>query len=202
MANVLRLLFKQDSYLKQEPIQSSQLPDNKRQMIPAGTILVLRYYGQESGNHLKLGLKDIAFKGFSGDWYAFEDHVAIMMESLQPVETVSNVVSKQEDKTAFNIPIYQNTLLNQPVLLNLFFNQDTVIKRAPVQSSMLNEASKQEIPAGTELVIVTDQANADNTVKFTVEENHVKFSLKDLEFKGFSEDWYAFAGHVGIQGMG
>ncbi|NEO12843.1 MAG: hypothetical protein F6J98_23165 [Moorea sp. SIO4G2] len=202
MANVLRILFKQDSYLKQEPIQSSQLPDNKRQMIPAGTILVLRYYGQESGNHLKLGLKDIAFKGFSGDWYAFEDHVAIMMESIQPVETVSNVVSKQEDQTALTIPIYQNTLVNQPVLLNLLFNQDTVIKRAPIQSNMLNEASKQEIPAGTDLVIVADQPDVNNTVKFTVEENHIKFTLKDLEFKGFSEDWYAFAGHVGIQGMG
>jgi hypothetical protein len=74
----IRLHFLVDTFLKQSTAQSSTLPDSQKQMIPQGTTLVLlAYLSGQPGNHIKITLKDIAFKSFN-TWYAYGDHVKIV----------------------------------------------------------------------------------------------------------------------------
>jgi hypothetical protein len=196
-----RILFIQDTILKQEPIQSSQLPSTQLQKIPAGTELVLKTF-QIAGNnldHYKIGLEDLQFKGLSNNWHAFAEHVEITENTFIEVPTVESIVAKQAQKNAVRVAVSRALVGNRQGFLKVVFNVDTLIKRKPVDGRVLNNESKQTIPAGTELILLTDKPDASNIVKLPIESGHVKFSLKDLEIKGFTKDWYAFAGHVGIQ---
>ncbi|MBF2067191.1 MAG: hypothetical protein IGS39_22660 [Calothrix sp. C42_A2020_038] len=198
-----RIVFITDTTIKQEPIQSSQLPSNRLQNIPAGTTFVIQSYSLPPGNnnHYKITLQSIQFKGFS-NWFAFADHVQIIQEPIIPATTVEAVIARQTDKNAVRITVDRNTLGQQQGFLKLVFNVDTFIKRRPVDSNVLNDQSKQLIPAGTELVLATSLPDNTNTVRLPIQDSHVRFSLYNVEIKGFSQDWYAFIGHVGIQRVG
>jgi hypothetical protein len=198
-----RIVFIKDSTIKQEPIQASQLPSTKRQDIPAGTTLVLQSYSIPPGSndHYKIGLQNIQLKGFAS-WFAFAEHVQIIQEPIVAATTVEAVIAKQTQKDVANITVNRSTLGVQQGFLKLVFNVDTFIKRKPIDSSVLNDQSKQLIPAGTELILATSLPDTNNIVKFAVQDNHVKFALHSLEIKGFSQDWYAFVKHVGIQRVG
>ncbi len=198
-----RIVFIQDSTIKQEPIQASELPSTKRQNISAGTTLVLQSYSIPPGSndHYKIGLQKIQLKGFS-NWFAFSEHVQIIQEAIVPATTVEAVIAKQTQKDVANITVNRASLGVQQGFLKLVFNVDTFIKRRPIDSSVLNDQSKQLIPAGTELVLATSLPDANNIVKLAVQDSHVKFTLKDIEIKGFSQDWFVFVKHVGIQRVG
>lgn len=202
MATINRVLFIQDTVLKQEPVQSSQLPSTKQQNIPIGTLLVLKAYEIPASNsdHYKIALEDIQFKGFS-NWFVFAKHVNIIQDAINPVTTISAIATKQQAKNTVNITVDRQSVGNQQGFLKLVFNADTIIKRQPVDSKVLNDQSKQTIPAGTELVLFTDKPDTNNIVKFALQDSHLKFSLKDIEFKGFSKDWFVFTQHVDIQGV-
>lgn len=204
MANLVGILFKQDTIIKQFPVNSSQLPSTQKQNIPAGTFLILQSYGDPSDheNHYKLSFKGIQFKGSSINWYAFAPHVQINQQPLKTIQSVSDVVSKQPEKNIAKIIVDRKLVPAQGSFLKLVFNTDTIIKLEAVDAKFLNDASKQAIPAGTELVLVTDKPDANNIVKFPIDNSHVKITFKDIEFKGFSQNWYAFMGHVGIQRLG
>lgn len=205
MASLTRILFKRDTPLKREAVQSSQLPSNKLQWLPVGTLLVIQSYGEPANNqdHYRLTFEKLQFKGFNSDWYAYARDAEITQKTLSAVTTIDAMVSKQTEKNLIKIPVDKTTIGNQQGFLKLVFNVDTVIKREPVDdSSVLNDQSKQVIPAGTELVLLTDKPDATNVVKLPIERNHVKFALKDIEFKGFSKDWYVFTKHAGIQRIG
>lgn len=196
-----RILFIQDTILKQEPIQSNQLPSTQLQKIPAGTELVLKSY-QIAGNnldHYKIGLEDLQFKGLSNNWHAFAEHVEITENTFIEVPTVESIVAKQAQRNSVRVAVSRALVGNRQGFLKVVFNVDTLIKRKPVDGRVLNNESKQTIPAGTELILLTDKPDASNIVKLPIEGGHLKFTLKDLEIKGFTKDWYVFAGHVGIQ---
>lgn len=196
MATKVRLIAKQDTFLKQSPVQASELPSNKLQKLPAGTALVLQAYtGPDSTGQYILNLEDIKFDGISTNWYVFPGHVEIRQGAISAVQTVSDLLSKQSAKDVV-------TVQTKGRLLKMVFNVETVIKRKPVDASVLNDDSKQVIPAGTELVLSTLKPDASKNVKFSIQDSHVKFNLKDLEFKGFTVDWYVFIKHVGIQPLG
>jgi hypothetical protein len=198
-----RIIFTKDTVIKQEPIPSSDLPSNKRQNVPIGTMFVLQSYSvpPSSQNHYKISLKSLVLKGF-GNWFVFEEHADIIDDPIIPVTTVDALLARQTDKSAVRIVADRNTIGTQQGFLKMVFNQDTVIKRRPVDSSVLNDQSKQTIPAGTELVLLTDRPDTNNFVRLPIESGHVKFTLKDLEIKGFSQNWYAFTKHVGIHLVG
>ncbi|NJL62680.1 MAG: hypothetical protein HC903_13680 [Methylacidiphilales bacterium] len=198
-----RIVFLQNSVIKQQPVQSNQLPSNQRQDIPAGTTFVLQSYSIPPGSndHYKITLDDIQFKGFS-NWFVFAKHVQITQEAITPETSVEAVLATQTDKTAARINVNRNTLGVQQGFLKLAFNVDTFIKRQPIDSSVLNDQSKQLIPAGTELILATSLPDNNNVVRFSIQDNHVKFNLFNIEIKGFSQDWYAFVKHVGIQRVG
>jgi hypothetical protein len=201
MATLNRVLFIQDTVIKQEPVQASQLPSTKQQSIPIGTILVVKSYEVPASNsdHYKFALEDIQFKGFSSNWFAFGKHVKVIQDAINPVTTIQAIATQQKAKDTVKITVDRQSVGNQQGFLKLVFNADTIIKRQPVDSKVLNEQSKQVIPAGTELILLTDKPDTNNIVKFTLQDNHVKFNLKDIEFKGFLKDWYVFTQHVGIQ---
>lgn len=203
MANVVRLLVKQDTVLKQEPIQAGQLPSNKLQKIPAGTLLVLQSFGIVPGNnsHIKLSFKDLDFKGFANNWYIFRDHAEILERPFTPVSTIKQSAFNQQTKNVVEILAYLDKQKTpaQGGFVKLVFNQDTLIKRRPVESRFLNAASLQKIPAGTELVLWTNKPDVHNSIKFPIESNHLQFDLKDAEFKGYSQDWYVFEDHAGLK---
>ncbi|MCC5636503.1 hypothetical protein LC593_11640 [Nostoc sp. CHAB 5844] len=201
MATLNRILFIQDTILKQEPVQSSQLPSTKQQKIPIGTLLVLKSYEIPASNsdHYKLSLEDIQLKGFSTNWFAFANHAKIIQDAINPVQTIQAIATKQQAKDTVIFTVDRQSVGNQQGFLKLVFNADTIIKRQPVDSKVLNDQSKQAIPAGTELILLTDKPDTNNSVKFQLQDNHIKFSLKDIEFKGFSKDWYVFTQHIGIQ---
>ncbi|MGB7442318.1 MAG: hypothetical protein WA919_14725 [Coleofasciculaceae cyanobacterium] len=202
MADSTRILFKQDTVLKQEPIQSSQLPSNKLQDISVGTILILDTYEAPTSKHIRISLKNLEIKGLKMNWYAYEDHVTILKDAAKPVETVDSKLAKQQDKSFFKFNTNSSIVSTQNSLLKLVFNVDTVIKRTPTESSLLEEKAKQDIPAGTELIILADKPNANKEINFSIEKSHIKFTLKDIEFKGFKQNWYAFVKHVGVQLIG
>jgi hypothetical protein len=201
MANLNRILFIKDTILKQEPVPSNQLPSTRQQNIPIGTLLVLKAYEMPASysDHYKLSLEDIQFKGFSNNWFAFAEHAEIIQEPINPVPTIGAIATKQQSKDIVKISVDRQSVGNQTGFLKLIFNADTIIKRQPVDSKVLNDQSKQIIPAGTELILLTDKPDTNNIVKFILQDNHLKFTLKDIEFKGFSKDWYVFTQHVGIQ---
>ncbi|HBB34005.1 MAG TPA: hypothetical protein DDZ80_18425 [Cyanobacteria bacterium UBA8803] len=203
MASLVRIRFKQDTTLKQEPIQSHLLPSNKRQEIPGGTLLVLQSYAPpDSTNHIRLSLEDLQFKGTSKNWYAFTEHIQITKEPIKPVETIAQTLTKQGGKNVVKINVYRQTLPPKGGLIKLVFNQETIIKRAPVQSQLLTDDAKQQIPAGTQLVLLTDKPDVDKKIALSIKESHLQFSLMDLEVKGFSQDWYVFIQHVGLKVIG
>ena len=53
-SEILKVL--KETYLKQETVQSSELEDNKRQLLPAGTALVLQSAEEPENGHLKVVL--------------------------------------------------------------------------------------------------------------------------------------------------
>lgn len=201
MANLVRILFKQETFLKQEPVPSGQLPSNKLQKVPIGTLLVLQSFGDAASNHIKLSLKDLDFKGLTGNWHAFKGHIEIINKPFTAVTTVKQSAFNQQTKDVVEILAFINkqTAPAQGGFVKLVFNKDTIIKRQPVDASVLNANSQQKIPAGTELVLLTNQPDARNSIKFARQSNHIKFTLKDLEFNGFNQDWFAFDDHVGLQ---
>ncbi|NEP02652.1 MAG: hypothetical protein F6K58_29190 [Symploca sp. SIO2E9] len=200
MADSVRILFKQDTFLKQEPVQSSMLPSNKIQKIPQGTLLVLDSYERPANNHIRISLDSLKFKGLRMNWYAFEGHITIVQEQIQAVESISKSLSKQQAKNTLKVTTYNNP--DQECPLKLIINTDTKLKRAPVDSRYLSEDSIQKVPVGTELVILGQKPKADKVLELPIEDSHFKFSLKDLEFKGFSQDWYVYVDHAGVQILG
>jgi hypothetical protein len=199
MTSFSRILFTQDTVLKQQPIQSSQLPNNQLQRIPVGTELVLQGYSVPASHpdHYRFTLRNMQFKGFNA-WFVFGKHVQIIESAFTLVTTIDAMIAKQTEKNALRITVDKKTIGNQQGFLKIVFNVDTFIKRRPVDANVLNDQSKQTIPTGTELVLLTSAPDANNIVRLPIEDSHVKFSLKDAELKGFSSDWYVFTKHAGI----
>ncbi len=203
MADVVGILFKRSTVIKQTTGDSSQVPSNQRLNVPVGTFLILQSYSDPSNNtnHYKFTLKNLQFKGYN-TWYAYAPDVQVTQQPLHPVQTIGEVVSKQTEKNVAKILVDKKNVPAQGSFLKLVFNVDTTIKRKPVDAQFLNDDSKQTIPAGTQLILATDKPDANNFVKFPIEDSHVKVTFTDVEFKGFNKDWYVFMNHAGIQRLG
>jgi hypothetical protein len=195
MPNIVGVLFLEDSVLKRRAVDSGQLPSNEKQNVPAGTLLVLQSYAEPTNNHYRLNLDDLEIKGYSTNWYVFAQHVQIVKRSFSPVKSVSDIVAQQSKQDGVTVPASAN-------LQKVVFNVDTLIKRKPVDGAVLNEQSKHKIPAGTELIISTNNPDANNNVRLPIQDSHLRFTLKSLEIKGFTQDWFAFIKHVGLQRVG
>ena len=110
MSNVVGILFKQNTVIKQSTGASDQLPSNQRQNVPVGTFLILQSYSDPPiDNHYKISLKNLQFKGYN-TWYAYAPHVQVSQQPLRPRQTVAEVVSKQTEKNVAKIIVDKNTV--------------------------------------------------------------------------------------------
>ncbi|MUH01787.1 hypothetical protein F7734_59875 [Scytonema sp. UIC 10036] len=202
MAFATRIIFFQDTLLKQEPVQSSQLPSFKLVNIPAFTVLVLQSYTfLITQDHHRITLKNLQFKGFTS-WYVFAPHVDIFSDEFFPIQTVGDIAAEQQSNNEVKIFVDRDSVGNQRNFLKIVANTQTVFKREPVDSSILRDELKQTIPAGTELVLATGRPDGSGAVRFPLVKNHVRFSLQNPDIKGFSSNWYAYEEHVGIDRLG
>lgn len=93
------LKIDRDTWLKLQPVQSTILPDDQKQLIHAGTALPISSY-EVAGNHLKVSLgKDaqgnqLAYQGHN-TWYVFQPDVEILQDS-KPLSLIP---------TSVNLPI-------------------------------------------------------------------------------------------------
>jgi len=76
MTAVLKIL--NATTFKRRPIQSSELPDEQKQLIEAGKKFDVQSYGIER-DHVKIALAKDSFKGFN-TWYAFGGHIQIIKD--------------------------------------------------------------------------------------------------------------------------
>jgi len=123
MTSFSRLLFTQDTALKQQPVQSSQLPSNQLQQIPVGTELVLQTYSIPAPNpdHYRVTLRNMQFKGFN-NWFVFAKHVKVIESAFTPVTTIEAMVAKQTEKNTVRITVDKSTIGNQQGFLKIVFN--------------------------------------------------------------------------------
>ncbi|MDJ0706274.1 MAG: hypothetical protein QNJ46_23635 [Leptolyngbyaceae cyanobacterium MO_188.B28] len=77
-SEILKVL--KGTYLKQTPVQSSELAEDQIQLLPAGTVLVLHSYDDSDNGHLKVVLKEVKFKD-KDTWHIFKEHVELTHES-------------------------------------------------------------------------------------------------------------------------
>lgn len=89
-----RLKILQDTFLKQSTDQASTLPDDKKQFVSAGTVLVLHSQADAANNHLKVAFKDNVFKGLN-TWFVFADHADVIVDVVMPAMPTSSVSQEQ-----------------------------------------------------------------------------------------------------------
>lgn len=65
-----------DTALKQQPIQSSKLPDDQKQMVQAGSVFAITSYAAVS-DHIKVAFADQSFQG-KNTWYIYQKHAAVI----------------------------------------------------------------------------------------------------------------------------
>lgn len=71
-----QLKILRDTVLKQKILQSSQLPNDQKHSIAAGTVLNLKAYVPAS-DHIKVTFADQTFQG-KNTWHVYQRHVAIL----------------------------------------------------------------------------------------------------------------------------
>ena len=210
---LVRAFFKRDTTIKQKLAQSTDLPASQIQKIPRGSLLVLQSFASPSSNHVKVSFTSLDFQNFTGSWYAFTgsvlqttpngeiftQEVDIIKQPLVAVKTIDQRLSTQSQKNVVNISANQQAIGNQQGFLKIIFNTDTFIKRQPVPAEDLQSNLVQAVPAGTELILSTNLPTTSNVVSFPINNSHVQFSLKDIALNGFSQNWFAYSKHVGIE---
>ncbi len=65
-----------DTVLKQQPLQSSKLSDDQKQLVKAGTLFNIQAYAPSS-DHVKVTLLDQSPQG-KNTWYVYQKHAAIV----------------------------------------------------------------------------------------------------------------------------
>ncbi|HEY9619488.1 MAG TPA: lysozyme [Crinalium sp.] len=168
-----------DTWLKQSTIQGSQLPDDQRQFLDAGTVLPISSYAILD-DHLKITLgkddegKQVFFKGLT-TWYVYRSDVQILRDG--------KVIITGTEPDVSPTPLY----VLKAVL-------DTWLKRSTAQGSTLPDSQRQLLNAGTVLPISSYAL---------IEPDHLQIALgKDSDgnqifFKGLTT-WYVYRSDVQI----
>lgn len=174
----LVLVVKQDTFFKLRTQLSSELNDNEKVFIEAGSTFELHSYAYadaasgDFNGHIKLALRDTDLKGFN-TWFVYSLHAQVELDG--------KVVYPYEDQEA--IPI-------------LWITQDTVFKRRPVQSSMLPPSEIYALSRGKKLFLHS-YAYADNQGDFA---NHIKIAIRyEQDFLRDLSTWFVYQNHGYIE---
>lgn len=135
---VYALLVQEDTWFKQQPIQSSALSNAQRELVPARTRFSLSYI-EAKGNHLKITLGANEFKqqdqlGDYTTWYVYAPAVAIVdVRSNQPV----------------TISALQQDAVQSPYTVQV--DVETWLKLSTAQQNTLSDRQKHLLKQGTVL---------------------------------------------------
>ncbi len=175
---VLRVLrITKDTVFKLRPEPLSLLASQERRAVAAGTSyeIVSYAYADINGSfngHIKFALKNQSLNGFN-TWFVPSSHAQVEFDSV--------VVYPQED---------QETL---PIL---WINQDTALKRRPLDSSGLAASELSPVKRGTSFKLHS-YAFADSQGDFN---DHIKFAIysQDDFINGFST-WFVYDRHAFVE---
>lgn len=97
------LIVNHDTWLKRSTARSKTLPDDKKRIVSAGTVLLISGY-RIVGDHIKVSLGNDAQKGESSfqrdnTWYAFKAHIELLQDG-----TPLNLLP-----IAVNLPVFDLT---------------------------------------------------------------------------------------------
>jgi GH24 family phage-related lysozyme (muramidase)/peptidoglycan hydrolase-like protein with peptidoglycan-binding domain len=175
---VTRLTLLQDTLLKLRPEEPSQLRDEEKQWVPAGTTYVLQTYACADpiaggfNGHVKVTLRQDAIRGLY-TWFVEGHH--------SQIEYDNNVVYPWEEQQAtFEIKVYR----------------DTVFKRAPMPSSALAAEQTYAVKKGTRLALHA-YAYQDAQGDFS---SHIKIAIKhQQDFLNGLSQWFVYDKHAYIE---
>lgn len=166
-----------DTFFKREPKQSSELTADQLYKTTAGTEFEIQSYAYADGDgdfdgHIKFALLNQSVQGFN-TWYVYSPHIE--------VEFNGEVVYPQEEQAS-------------PLVLEI--DQDTVLKRQPVDSSTLAANEKVNISKG-KTIELHSYAYADAKGSFN---GHIKFAIADSSdyINGLSS-WYVLDQHAHVE---
>ena len=172
---ILRII--QDTVLKLRPEQATALTPQELHSVTAGTAFVLQSYAYAdiSGSfqgHIKFTLKTATIRGLN-TWFVYSLHAQ--------VEQDGRVVYPQEDQVS--LPILQIT-------------RDTILKRRPVQASLLTAEETYPIQAGASIELQS-YAYADALGDFS---SHIKFAIRSRQdfIRGLST-WFIYDQHAFVE---
>lgn len=172
-----------NTFLKAKPIQSTQLPDNEKQAIRAGTLCNIQSYTVEK-DHLRVELAGVKLKGLS-TWYVYAPHAqilddgkAVSLSASSPAPTTPSrpTPTPQPSPTPPSPP--KNATIQLKVLVN------TLLKLRPIQAAQLPDAEEHPIAANTVL----------NVESYAVVNDHIRVALADQVFNG-RNTWYIYGLH-------
>lgn len=171
------LRITQDTVFKLRPEQSSQLVSDELYEVSAGaTFPIYSYaYADADGDfngHIKFALKDFEVRGLN-TWYVYDLDAQ--------VEFDGQVVYPHEDQKV------------SPILRVV---RDTVAKRRPVQSFILEPAELYKLEKGTTLELHS-YAYADSRGDFS---SHIKFAIKNKsDYLRDLSTWYVYDRHAYVE---
>lgn len=172
---ILRIL--QDTVFKLRPEQSSALAPAELYAVSAGATFPIQSYAYADANgsfrgHIKFALKNTAIRGLN-TWFVYSLHVQ--------VEQDGRVVYPQEDQVS--LPILRIT-------------RDTVLKRRPLQSSMLAASEMVNIEAGRSFELQS-YAYADAQGDFS---SHIRFAIRNpKDFVQGLSTWFVYDQHAYVE---
>ncbi|HEY9620610.1 MAG TPA: D-Ala-D-Ala carboxypeptidase family metallohydrolase [Crinalium sp.] len=165
------------TFFKREPKQSTDLTPEQIYLVKDGTEFEIQSYAYADGDndfdgHIKFALKEKAINGFN-TWYVYGKHIEVEFDGKE--------VYPEEEQAS---------------RLVLEVDQDTVLKRRPVDSSQLAADEKVAIAKGKRLELHS-YGYADAKGDFN---NHIRFAIADDDdyINGVST-WYVYDQHAHVE---
>lgn len=169
MAYSLKIIL--DTWLKLSTDQGSQLSDDQKQLISAGTVLPIASFEAVGADHIRVAFgqdpqgRQVFFKG-RNTWYAYRPTVQILRDG----QAIGLAKSAPSSSYTLKVSI------------------DTWFKLSTVQSSLLPDEQKQFIDAGSLIAISSYQLVKDDHIKVTL---GLDSQGRQLAFKG-RNTWYIY----------
>lgn len=171
------LKITQDTVFKLRPEQASLLTAQELHPVAAGDSFAIQSYAYADINgafrgHIRFALKDTAIRGLN-TWFVYTLHVQVWQDG--------RLVYPQEDQVS--LPILRIT-------------RDTILKRRPLQSSLLAPSEQFAIEAGRSFELQS-YAYADAQGDFS---SHIKFAIRNRQdfVQGLST-WFVYDQHAYVE---
>ena len=177
------LLVKDDTWFKQQPVQSSTLSNDQRELVQARTYWSLSYV-ESVGNHLKITLGIDEFKqqrhlrGYP-TWYVYAPAVAIIDDRVGRPIAIEKFLAQQ-------------TTIQSPYTVQM--NSDTWLKLSTAQQTTLSDRQKYPLKAGTVLACSSIGAAGQYHLKMALGKD---FAGNQLHINGRTT-WYVYRPAVNV----